>query len=188
MVIIHALKSIVFACFALAFIRAPRAIRSLNPLMNRLLRAGMPSGPNALLTVRGRASGLPRTFPVSILELGQRRFVQAPYGEVNWVRNLRVSGEAIVTKRGHSETVAAVELAPDVAAAIFRDALGQLPRSRLIKAVLGPSLRPPIADLRFFRLRVDDTMDEYVADARRHPTFELRRSDADGATEPSESA
>jgi hypothetical protein len=171
----HALKAVVVSIFAIIFIRAPSAIRLLNPLMRRFLGAGLPSGPNVLLTVRGRTSGLLRTFPVAFLELGDRRFVQAPYGEVNWVRNLRASGEAVVTRGGVSETTAATELAPETAGPILRDALAPCRRSRLLRAVLGRTQRPPVAVLRFFRIRVDETLEEYVAEARRHPMFELSR-------------
>ena len=78
--------------------RVPSIVPILNPLIRRLLGAGLPFGPNVLLTVRGRRSGEPRTFPVAILELDGRRYVQSPFGEVNWVRNLRAAGEAVVTR------------------------------------------------------------------------------------------
>ena len=60
--------------------RAPSLIPVLNPLIRRLIGAGLPFGPNVLLTVRGRTSGMPRTFPVAIVELDGRRFVQSPFG------------------------------------------------------------------------------------------------------------
>jgi deazaflavin-dependent oxidoreductase (nitroreductase family) len=76
-----------------------------------------------LLTVRGRTSGRPRTFPVAILELDGRRFIQTPFGEVNWVRNLRVAGEAVVTRGQHREEVTTVEVAPDPGGPILRGAV-----------------------------------------------------------------
>lgn len=42
--------------------RAQSIVSFLNPLIQRLLRVGLPYGPHALLTVRGRTSGVPRTF------------------------------------------------------------------------------------------------------------------------------
>ncbi|TAL05614.1 MAG: deazaflavin-dependent nitroreductase, partial [Chloroflexota bacterium] len=39
--------------------QAPAFVRASNPLTRRMLRLGMPMGPNVLLTVRGRTSGLP---------------------------------------------------------------------------------------------------------------------------------
>jgi deazaflavin-dependent oxidoreductase (nitroreductase family) len=142
----------------------PSFIPALNPLIRRLIGAGLPFGPNVLLTVRGRTSGLPRTFPVALIELDGRRFVQSPFGEVNWVRNLRAAGEAVVSKgRGHEEVVA-VEVEPETGGPILRDALAPYLGSRLLAPVLG----------RFFEFRADSTIEDYVADARRHPMFELR--------------
>jgi hypothetical protein len=39
--------------------------------------------------------------------------------------------------------------------------------------VVGPTTRPPVGVLHYFGVRVDETVDEYIADARRHPVFEL---------------
>lgn len=141
----------------------PSLIPILNPLIRRLLGAGLPFGPNVLLTVRGRTSGLPWTFPVAIIELDGRRYVQSPFGEVDWVRNLRVAGEAVVTK-GRSREEVVAEVAPAEGGPILRDALAPYARSRLLAPVLG----------RFFSLRADSTLEDYVAEARRHPMFELR--------------
>ena len=143
---------------------APSLIPVLNPLIKRLIGAGLPFGPNVLLTVRGRSSGRPRTFPVAIVELDGRRFVQSPFGEVNWVRNLREAREAVVSKGRNREEVEAIEVAPEVGGPILRDALAPYLRSRLLALVLG----------RFFHFRADSTLEDYVAEARHHPMFELR--------------
>ena len=45
----------------------PRIVPMFNGLVRRLMRAGLPMGPNVLLTVRGRTSGSPHTFPVALL-------------------------------------------------------------------------------------------------------------------------
>ena len=52
----------------------------------------------------------------------------APFGEVDWVRNLRAAGRATITARGREEEVTALELGPAEAVAFFRDVLG--PRAR----------------------------------------------------------
>src|SRR5881396_2884606 len=98
---------------------APAFVRALNPLIRRLLRAGMPMGPNILLTVRGRRSGELRTFPVGLFEVDGRRFVMGSFGETNWIRNLRAAGEATVLAGGREERLRAVELDPDDAMPIF---------------------------------------------------------------------
>ena len=47
-------------------------------------------------------------------------------------------------------------------------------QSRLLRRLLGPRVRPPVGILRLVRLRIDDTPQEYLAEAQRHPLFELR--------------
>jgi deazaflavin-dependent oxidoreductase (nitroreductase family) len=151
-------------------------LRLINPMVRRMVTAGVPTGAeNILLTTRGRRSGEPRTVPVGMLELEGRRFVQASYGEGGWVGNLRAAGEATITAGTHLEPVEAVELPPDQAAAILQRALESYPRSRVLRAFLG-RFRPPIGVLMALHRRVDDTLEEYLEDARRHPLFELRRT------------
>ena len=149
--------------FSLGTSRAPSIISFINPLIRRLIGAGLPFGPNVLLTVRGRASGQLRTFPVAILDHGGRRYVQSPFGEVNWVRNLRANGEALLTTRGRREELEAVELGPEEAA-------------RILRAALAPQLKTPFGAVvgRYFRFGDDASPEDDIAEARRHPTFELR--------------
>ena len=148
----------------------PSIIPVLNPLIRRLLGRGLPFGPNVLLTVRGRSSGRLHTFPVAILEHGGRKYIQSPFGEVNWVRNLRASAGAVITKGGDREDVEAVELEPGTAGPIFRDALAPYRRSRMLR---------PIVD-RYFHIGDNTTTADYVAHARAHPMFELRRRTTGG--------
>jgi len=150
--------------------RVPSIVAALNPLVRRMLRFGLPFGPNVLLTVRGRTSGVARTFPVALLESGGRRYVQSPYGEVNWVRNLRVAGEAVVSGGRNRESVVAVELRTEEAA-------------RILQAALEPRLRHRAGALlvtRFFGIRAGATPADFLAVAREHPTFELRPAEPAG--------
>jgi deazaflavin-dependent oxidoreductase (nitroreductase family) len=174
------LGGLVVATFAVAFARAPWLIRVLNPVMRRLLVTRLPAGPNVLLTVRGRRSGLPHTTPVAFLDLGERCLLQASSDEVDWVRNLRASGAAVISRGGREERFEAAELAPEAAGHVQRELLAPFPRSRLIRAVVGPVDRPPVAVLHYFRVRVDDALDEYIAVASRQPLFELRRPKSGG--------
>ena len=155
---------------------AGRMLRVFNPVARWLISAGIPTGaPNVLLTVRGRRSGKPRTIPVGMLEIDGRWLIQASYGESGWAGNLRVAGEAVISGRGrHDVAVRAVELPPEEAGAILRGALAPYRRLRFLRPVLGPNARPPIMIQWAWRFRIDDTLEEYVAEARRHPIFELR--------------
>src|SRR5437588_12539462 len=104
--------------------KAPSFVRFFNPLAQRVLRMGPLMGPNALLTVRGRKSGQPRTTPVALVEIGGRRWVVGTFGEVNWVRNLRVAREAGLAVGQRQEQVRAAELTQEQAAAFFGEVLG----------------------------------------------------------------
>jgi len=108
--------------------RVPAWVPFFNVIARPLLAAGVPMGPDVLLTVRGRRSGLPRSTPMSICENGGRRGIISPFGEVNWVRNLRAAGRATITVGRRTENVIAVELDQVDAAAFIRDVLA--PRAR----------------------------------------------------------
>lgn len=142
----------------------PSIVPMLNPLIRRLLRVGVPMGPNVLLTIRGRTSGLPHTFPVALMESGGRQYVFATFGEVNWVRNLRSAGEAILRRGRREQAVVAVELAAEDAARVMADALAPFLASPMTASVLR----------RWYDLTTDSSPAEYVAEARHHAVFELR--------------
>ncbi len=127
-----------------------------------------------MITVRGRRTGQPHSTPVAMLEVGGRRFVQASFGEAAWVRNVRVAGELVLTRGGRSERVAAVELSPEDGGTLLHDTLASCRRMRLLRSLLGPTVRPPAAILYRYHFRIDETLDEDVEEARRHPLFELR--------------
>jgi deazaflavin-dependent oxidoreductase (nitroreductase family) len=142
--------------------RPPLFIRLGNAVMSFLLRRGVSMGTNTLLTVPGRKSGVPRTTPITIIEHGGRRFVQSPFGEVDWVRNLRAAGSATLTRGRHVETVMAAELTPEETAPILQAALKLAPS--MIRAYYDVAPDAPPAD--------------FVREARRHPCFELLTASA----------
>jgi deazaflavin-dependent oxidoreductase (nitroreductase family) len=139
---------------------APWFVPLFNPVTRFLLRAGIPLGFNGLLTIRGRKSGLPRTTPIAIIEVDGRRWVWSPWGEVNWVRNLRAAGRATVTKRGHSEEVRATELDPSERVGFFRD-------------IAGPVARGIPFGYWFIRIVDGTDLNRPVEAARGRPVFEL---------------
>jgi deazaflavin-dependent oxidoreductase (nitroreductase family) len=129
--------------------RVPLRVRLFSPILKFLLVAGIPLGPNRLVTVRGRKTGRPRTAGIAVIEVGDRRWVWAPWGEVNWVRNLRAAGRATIAQRGGNEEVAATELDPEQRVGFFRDVLGPLARSIpggvwFIRIVDGVDINDPV--------------------------------------------
>jgi len=53
---------------------------------------------NYLLQVRGRKSGKIYSTPIDLLELGGKRFLVAPRGHTQWVRNAEAAGEVTLKK------------------------------------------------------------------------------------------
>jgi deazaflavin-dependent oxidoreductase (nitroreductase family) len=143
--------------------QAPLFVRVGNVLTTALLRAGVKlvgfgNYPMYLLTVRGRKSGQPRTVSIAIIERNGKRYLGAPFGVVDWVRNLRSAGEAILTRGRRSETVKARELPPSEAALVLRAEIkGGNPFGR------------------YFGVSVESSPEEYERAVVSHPLFLLER-------------
>ena len=147
--------------------KAPKFVRVANMLTTTLLRAGFPlvgpglvigNYPMYLLTVRGRKSGQPRTVPLAIIERNGKSYVGSPYGIVDWVRNLRAAGEAILTRGRRSETVNARELPTSEAALVLReDVKGGNPFARN------------------YGVTADSSLEEFERAVVSHPLFVLER-------------
>ena len=152
--------------------RVPFIVPLFNPIARRLLRVGLPLGPNALLTVRGRKTGQPRSTPVAVVDLDDRRWIIGTFGEVNWVRNLRAAGQATITSNRRSQPVTAVELSTPEAAAFYRDSLA--PYVRRIPLGLGGFMLGKL-------LGASDLLTDPEGAAHRHPVFELRPRSSDGS-------
>jgi deazaflavin-dependent oxidoreductase (nitroreductase family) len=126
-----------------------------------LLRLGLPMGPQALLTVAGRRSGLPRTTPVALNRREGGWLLVSVYGTVDWVRNLRAAKTGVVTMRRKSVSVMSRELSAGEAAPIIRDLLEAV--NPIVRAVIG----------RNFEADQSSGLAEWVEEARRHPVFLL---------------
>jgi deazaflavin-dependent oxidoreductase (nitroreductase family) len=105
-----------------------------NHIARPLLAAGVPMGPDVLLTVRGRKSGLPHATPVTLCEYAGRRGLISPFGETDWARNLRAAGRATISVGRRQEEVTAVELDAPEAAAFIHDVLAPVARQTRIGA------------------------------------------------------
>jgi deazaflavin-dependent oxidoreductase (nitroreductase family) len=142
----------------------PSIVQRLNPIVRRLLAIGVPMGPNVLITVRGRKSGTLYTFPVATLRVGGREYLFSPFGDVQWVHNLRAAGEATIRRGRRDRRMTAVEISPEVAAPI-------------LEAGLRPVLRTPVFGSMiagWYRIDRQSTAADFRASALQHPAFELR--------------
>ena len=135
--------------------------RGLNAVVRPLARLGLAGSRTYLLTVPGRVSGRPWSTPVSIVRAGDRKWRVAPSGERNWVKNSRAAGFVELRRGRHRERFRTCEVASEQALPVLR---------RYYE--LG---RPTRA---FFDVTPESTDAEWLADASRHPVFELVSLDA----------
>lgn len=94
-----------------------------NRGVSRLTRLGISVWGSRVLRVRGRKSGSWRTTPVNVLTIDGQRYLVAPRGVTQWVRNLRAagSGELVVGRR--TEVFTTDELADAAKAPVLREYL-----------------------------------------------------------------
>jgi deazaflavin-dependent oxidoreductase (nitroreductase family) len=98
---------------------APRNVQSkgaMNRIFNKsvegLTRHGISIWGSRVLAVRGRTSGEWRTTPVNPLTYEGKRYLVAPRGHTQWVRNMRVAGGGELRVGRRVENFTATEL-PD---------------------------------------------------------------------------
>jgi deazaflavin-dependent oxidoreductase (nitroreductase family) len=84
-----------------------------NPAVAGLTRLGLPLAGSRVLEVRGRKSGKPYRTPVNPMTFQGERYLVAPRGHVQWVRNLRASGTGRLLAGRKVEEFSAVELPDD---------------------------------------------------------------------------
>ncbi len=79
--------------------RAPSAgERFFNRAFGILVGLGLGFSYNYLLQVRGRQSGRIYSMPIDLLELRGEKFLVAPRGRTQWVRNAEAAGEVTLKK------------------------------------------------------------------------------------------
>jgi deazaflavin-dependent oxidoreductase (nitroreductase family) len=140
-----------------------------SSIISSLLHFGISMGSFALLTVRGRKSGKPIETPIAIFNHEGKSYLLTAYGIVNWVRNLRAAGgEATITRSRYSEKIHAIELPPDAAAPIFREAVRSGPPG--IPAVIIRVYRSRFV-LPYLNVTVDSSLEEYEREVLTHPVF-----------------
>lgn len=110
-----------------------------------------------LLEVRGRASGNVRTVPVNPVEVDGNRFLVAPRGETQWVKNFRASGEGALRVGDRRERIVGRELADEDKPEILRAYL-----DRWYWQVSGQ-----------FDVPKDASLEQLAAIAHNHPVFHI---------------
>ena len=102
------------------YIQPDRNTAIFNTMVAALTRAGISVWGSRVLAVRGRTSGEWRTTPVNLLSFEGERYLVAPRGQTQWVRNLRVAGGGELRVGRRAEPFTATELADADKPAVLR--------------------------------------------------------------------
>jgi deazaflavin-dependent oxidoreductase (nitroreductase family) len=102
------------------YVKPKSATNFFNDTVGRLTRMGISVYGSRVLAVKGRKSGEWRTTPVNPLRIDGTRYLVAPRGNTQWVRNLRVVGTGELRIGGKTEPFSATEIADDEKPAILR--------------------------------------------------------------------
>ncbi len=140
--------------------RVGAGARAINAVFRRLAARGRGAPYLHVLTVTGRTSGQERSVPVDVMTVDGVKYLVAPYGEVNWVRNLRAARKATLQRGSHVQSYDAAEVSPTDAILVIREYIRSVPVTK-----------------DYWNASADSTDDEVLEDARTHPVFQLRVSE-----------
>ena len=136
----------------------PGWFKAANRMMSTFVKMGFTPNHTVLLTVPGRKSGVPRTTPVSFIEVDGQRYVNAPYGVVDWVRNVRAAKTARSRVGRRVEEVVFHELSAQDAAPILREVLRKAPK---------------LVRQQFNGVTGDSPTEDIEREAQKHPVFRV---------------
>lgn len=137
--------------------RATVPERLFNRIFGWFVGWGFSPSYNYLLEVKGRKSGRVHSTPVNLHELGGRKFLVAPRGRTQWVRNAEASGEITLKKRSTRRR-------------FYLRPVAQAEKPEILKSYLG---RYQAAVQRFFPIRADASLQAFAQIAAGYPAFEL---------------
>ncbi len=139
------------------FLKPSPTERIFNRLFAIAIGFGLGLGHNYVVEVRGRKSGRIFSTPVDLLEIGRRRYLVAPRGETNWVRNARAAGRVGLRKGRQRDEFELREVGP-------------AERPELLKAYLD---RFALTVQRYFPIPRGSSASEFAPLAGHYPVFEL---------------
>ncbi len=131
----------------------------LSTLNRVLVRVGLRKNSISTLTVKGRKTGKEHSVEIRVIEQDGQRWLVAPYGAVNWVRNIRVARQAVLSKGNQSETIWVEEVGPTASAPILQQYLS-------VVEVVRPQ----------FSATPASPLSEFEAEATGHPVFRITSS------------
>lgn len=126
--------------------RYRRTVNRINTVITALQRAGIAFGPMELLTVPGRRTGQPRTFPIAVLPLAGGRYIVQAFPNAAWVANARASDTATLTRGRRSSTVRLTEVPVEGRRPLLREVVETQPASAARRYVTTGLAAAPTAD------------------------------------------
>jgi deazaflavin-dependent oxidoreductase (nitroreductase family) len=133
--------------------------RILNWLFGFLLKLGVGLAHNYLLEVRGRKTGKVYSTPVNVLEYKGKKYLVAPRGYTQWVRNVETSGEATLVQRAERTKVRLRTVADEE-------------KPEILKAYLD---RFKLTVQRYFPIAAGSPPEAFKSLAVRYPVYEITR-------------
>ncbi|WP_328452734.1 nitroreductase family deazaflavin-dependent oxidoreductase [Amycolatopsis sp. NBC_00438] len=122
-----------------------RMVNAGNKLVVGLQRLGIAFGPMQLLTVAGRRTGVPRTFPIAVIPQDGERYIIQAYPKAAWVANVRAAASVTLTRGRRSATARLVEVPVEERRPILRKLVETSPPSvgnRYVTTGLAESANP----------------------------------------------
>jgi deazaflavin-dependent oxidoreductase (nitroreductase family) len=131
--------------------------RIINRAFGFLVKLGFGLSHNFLIEVRGRKSGRLYSTPVNVLDYEGKRYLVAPRGDTQWVRNVIVSREATLVKGTKREPVHLRPIADEAKAEILKTYLD----------------RYKLTVQRYFPVPAGSLTEAFEPLAARYPVFEI---------------
>jgi deazaflavin-dependent oxidoreductase (nitroreductase family) len=123
-----------------------RTVNRINKIIIGLQRIGIAFGSMHLLTVAGRRSGQPRTFPIAVLPLAGGRYLVQAFPNAAWVANARAAETANLTRGRRSSTVRLVEVPVQERGPLLREVVETQPASAAERYVTNGLAEAPTPD------------------------------------------
>ena len=133
--------------------------RWVNRAFGFLVKLGIGLSHNYLLEVRGRKTGKIYSTPVNVLEYKDKRYLVAPRGYTQWVRNVETSGGGVLVRGSMRDKTKLRALADEE-------------KPEILKAYLD-RFKPTVQ--RYFPIAAGSPVDAFAPLTSRYPVFELTR-------------
>ena len=146
---------------AVAYEKPTALARFFNNFFGFLVKLGIGLPSSFLLEVHGRKSGRAYSTPVNLLEYRGKKYLVAPRGDTQWVRNVVVSGSAVLKKGTRREEVKL-------------NAIADGAKPDILKSYLDTY---KMTVQRFFPMPAGSPREAFEPYVSRYPVFEVSKSD-----------